>query len=95
MRREQMVEALVIDSLVNIVDQARFFWLQGILEKGFQGFANMSDDDLRAEIARRRLGSEALEIVDDPCLEEDSDTHSHAISELARCRRDARAFEAD
>jgi hypothetical protein len=97
MHREQMVEALVIDSLINILDRERLFWLHRIFEDGFPGFARMSDDELRAEIARRGLDSDANDTaVDDAhCADDDADAHGLALSGLERSRRDARAFDAD
>lgn len=97
MHREQMIEALATDSLVNILDRQGFFWLHGILTNGFGGFARMSDEELRAEIGRRGLDTAANDptVDDDHGADEDIDAHRLALSGLERCRRDARAFEAD
>jgi hypothetical protein len=97
MHREQVIEALVIDTLVKILDRERLFWLQEILENGFPGFSRMSDDELRAEIARRGLGQDhsMAGAADEHCGEDDADAQGLMLSGLESDRRDARAFEAD
>jgi hypothetical protein len=101
MRRERMVETLVIDSMVRILDQHRILWLSEILEAGFKGFAHMSDEELCSEIVCRGLtsdartdtttldGEEDWPIDDDPELRNLIETgHDHA-------NRNERAFEAN
>ncbi|HTY04289.1 MAG TPA: hypothetical protein VMC81_11230 [Rhodocyclaceae bacterium] len=61
MKREKMIEALIIDSMVQIFDRQRVRWLGDLLETGFRGFAHMSDGELRREMASRGLGLEARE----------------------------------
>lgn len=65
MQREEMIEALTVDSMLDIFDRRRLGWLQEILENGFPGFARMSDDDLRHEIWRRGLDRTTPEAWDD------------------------------
>ncbi len=100
MHRRQMIEALVIDNLVNILDRECFFRLHGIRENGYRVFARMSNGDLRAEIARRGLGPDAngstTEEVEHWTEDDvDADMHCLALSGLERDRRDARTFETD
>lgn len=70
MSRNEMIEVLVNDTVERMVELRQVFWLQGILENGFAGFANWSDDDLRRELKGRGLDSgnpldEALECAFD------------------------------
>lgn len=94
MRREHMIEALVVDSLVRILDRNRLVWLNEILEQGFKGFANMSNDELKREFAARGLSSSELEPAQDDFGQDDEDEQNLLQSRLERNRRDARAFEA-
>lgn len=55
MQREQIIEALVVDCLVSIFDRNQYCWLQGILENGFRGFAQMSTQELLMELKHRGL----------------------------------------
>jgi len=55
MQREQIIEALVVDSLVSIFDRNQYCWLQGVLENGFRGFARMSTKELLMEMQHRKL----------------------------------------
>jgi hypothetical protein len=55
MQREQIIEALVVDCLVSIFDRNQYCWLQGILENGFRGFAQMTTEELQMEMRHRNL----------------------------------------
>lgn len=57
MSRNEMIAVLVNDTVERMLDLRQVFWLQGILENGFAGFANWSDDDLRREFKGRGLDS--------------------------------------
>jgi hypothetical protein len=65
MRREFFIEALVVDSVVRILDRNKLVWLNQILEHGFRGFANMSDEQLRDEFIERGLALSDIEPPDD------------------------------
>lgn len=97
MRREQMIEALVIDSLVNILDRERIFRLQSIFEDGFPGYASMSTEELRAEIDRRGIHPDASREATEDEHGNDDELYARnlALSNVERNRRDARAFEAE
>lgn len=64
MQREQIIEALVVDSLVSIFDRNQYCWLQGILENGFRGFARMSTEELLLEMRHRKLDAAFCENTD-------------------------------
>lgn len=55
-----MIALLVNDTVERILDLRQIFWLQGILENGFVGFAKWSDDDLRRELKGRGYDSNPL-----------------------------------
>lgn len=98
MHRKQMIEALVIDNLVNILDRERFFRLHGIRENGFRVFARMTDAKLRAEIARRGLGPDdngltMAEVEYWTGNDAATDAHCLALPGLERDRRDACTFD--
>lgn len=57
MSRNEMIAVLVNDTVERMLDLRQVFWLQGILENGFAGFAKWSDDDLRRELKGRGLDS--------------------------------------
>lgn len=61
MSRDEMIALLVSDTVDRVVLYRRVFWLQGILEKGFAGYGQWSDGELRAEVARRGLDRESDE----------------------------------
>ncbi|MBI4998702.1 MAG: hypothetical protein HZA64_12360 [Rhodocyclales bacterium] len=96
MRRETMIEALVVDSLVRILDRNRVMWLNEILEQGFKGYAHMSDQELQREFTSRGLSLGDIEIPTDdglPC-DDDADDPNLLQTRMEHNRRDARAFEA-
>jgi hypothetical protein len=64
MQREQIIEALVVDSLVSIFDRNQYCWLQGVLENGFRGFAQMSTEELLMEMQHRKLDAALCENAD-------------------------------
>lgn len=53
-----MIAILVNDTVERMVDLRQVFWLQGILENGFAGFAKWSDDELRRELKGRGIDSD-------------------------------------
>lgn len=55
MRREYMIQALVLDSMDRMLVLGHYLWIHSVLENGFVGFAHMSDEELRHECARRAL----------------------------------------
>lgn len=106
MQREKMIDALVVDSMIRILDQHRIVWLSEILESGFGGFKHMTDAELRSEMNIRGLGGNALacpsESADDEDRADHGDTGDHGDhsewmglvqARLERARHDARAFE--
>lgn len=64
MQRERIIEALVVDCLVNIFDRNQYCWLQEILENGFRGFARMSTEELLMEMRHRKLDDPFCENAD-------------------------------
>ena len=52
-----MIAILVNDTVERMLDLRQIFWLHGILENGFAGFAKWSDDDLRRELKGRGYDS--------------------------------------
>jgi hypothetical protein len=92
-----MIEALVVDSLVRILDRNRIAWLNEILESGFKGFAHMSDEDLQREFTARSLSTaDSFDFSDDdtPLCDDDAEDQHLLQTRLERNRRDARSFEA-
>ena len=55
MSRDEMIAVLVNDAVERVMGQRQVFWLQGVLENGFSGFAGWSDEQLRKEMAMRGL----------------------------------------
>jgi hypothetical protein len=97
MQREQMIKALVIDSLVDIFERNRHYWLQEVLEHGFSGFARMSTEELAREIRLRNLDApmnDALaEDFSNEC-ETPEDNPSHLMPDNARATGFSRAEDA-
>jgi len=58
-----MIAVLVNDTVERMVDLRQVFWLHGILENGFAGFAKWSDDELRRELKGR--GFDPGNLLDD------------------------------
>ena len=58
MSRNEMIAVLVNDTVERMLDLRQVFWLQGILENGFAGFAKWSDDELRRELKGRGIDSD-------------------------------------
>jgi len=48
-----MIAVLISDAVERVVRLRQVFWLQGLLEKGFSGFASWSDEALRRELTER------------------------------------------
>lgn len=77
--RDWLVQALVIDSVQKLEADHLSLWLHSILETGFVGFANMGEEELRHECARRglrledELGEPKYEEFDDDPDEDDDD----------------------
>lgn len=87
MTRDEMISLLVFDRLEHRDDFGRYLHLQGVLENGFRGFRNLSDQELLSEL--RRLGLETRpgvrsddEIDDfaDDCRFDSSLSAGHAFS---------------
>lgn len=101
MRREKMIEALVIDSVVRILDQHHILWLSEILEAGFKGFAHMSDEDLCGEIVCRGLASDAwadateLDGEEDRPIDDDPELRNLLDIRRDRTNWNEHAFEAN
>lgn len=91
-----MIEALVVDSLVRILDRNRVMWLNEILEQGFKGFAHMSDQELQWELTSRSLsvGDIDTPIEDELPGDDDADDPNLLQTRQEHSRRDARVFEA-
>lgn len=58
MSRDEMITALIDDTVERVVVLRQVFWLQGVLENGFAGFSQWTDDDLRRELRTRGLNQE-------------------------------------
>lgn len=67
MTRDEMIRLLVLDRLEHREDFSRYLHLEKVLENGFRGFRNLTDQELVGEI--RALG---LETPGDNGLSEDS-----------------------
>ncbi len=67
MIRDEMIAVLVCDTLERVMIMRQVFWLQGILESGFVGFSQWSDEELRCEMRGRGLdpGNSADDAGDD------------------------------
>lgn len=72
MRRESIIEALVLNCVDRIISYRSPAWVHSILENGFVGFANMRDDELRQACTEYGLRYE-----EDFCesLHEEFDSH--------------------
>jgi hypothetical protein len=53
MSRDEMIAVLINDTVERMVVMRQVFWLHGILENGFAGFAQWSDEELRRELSGR------------------------------------------
>lgn len=106
MQREKMIDALVVDSMIRILDQHRIVWLSEILESGFGGFKHMTDAELLSEMSIRGLGGDTSaclpESADDENRADQGDNSDHGDynewmgliqARLERARHDACAFE--
>ena len=80
MTREEMIQLLILDCLEHEGDQQRYLWLQNILENGFCGFANMSDEQL----SRKVWSSSAKTAPRTPHIEADSNDWGDESAEDAR-----------
>lgn len=91
-----MIEALVVDSLVRILDRNRVMWLNEILEQGFKGYAHMSDPELQREFASRGLSGSDIEIPTDDRLhcDDDADDPNLLHTGLENNHRNTHAFDA-
>ena len=97
MQREQMIKALVIDSLVDIFERNRHYWLQEVLEQGFPGFARMSTEELAREIRLRNLDASMDDGLTDDFDDENApleDNPSHLMPDNARAADFSRAEDA-
>jgi hypothetical protein len=82
MSRNEMIAILVNDTVERMVDLRQVFWLHGILENGFAGFAKMSDDELRRELKGRGLDlGNPLDEADE--CDSDEREESHDLLRLA------------
>ena len=68
-----MIAVLVDDAVERVMGRRQVFWLQGILENGFSGFAGWTDEQLRKEMAARGCDLTALFLNEDTqdCLDSD------------------------
>lgn len=96
MQREQMIKALVIDSLIDIFERNRHYWLQDLLEHGFPGFARMSTEELSREIRLRNLDAPMDGLAEDFGSEDDAleDHASQLMPDNARAAGLPRAEDA-
>jgi len=68
-----MIAVLVDDAVERVIGRRQVFWLQGILENGFSGFAGWTDEQLRKEMAARGCDLTAIFLDEDTqALERDS-----------------------
>ena len=58
MSRDEMIALLISDTLEKVMNLRQVFMLQGILENGFLGYTNWSDEELRQELHGRGFGSD-------------------------------------
>jgi hypothetical protein len=68
--KDWIVHSLVQYQMEHIRNGRYGLWLLHALEKGFEGFSNMSDEQLQAELAKRGLRAE-FEVPEAPVDEED------------------------
>lgn len=80
MQRDFLIQSLVLDSIEKLRGDRFPFWLHAILESGFVGFANMSEEELRRQCARRGLRLE--DDLDEPTREEFDDDPDEDDEEL-------------
>jgi len=80
MNRESIIQKLIENRVDNIARHGCGIWLHEILERGFIGFANMSDAELSREMRHRGIKCEIEnkpwpvdEDDDDPEPEEDEE----------------------
>jgi hypothetical protein len=59
MSRETIIQKLIESQVNYITRHGCGLWLHNILEQGFKGFGNMSDDQLRKEMHQRGLRNDA------------------------------------
>jgi hypothetical protein len=82
MDREQLIQRLIHDQLEKLDSHKYSHRLLRVLEDGFRGFAEMSDEELAEELSRRGLDGEldGAEPADEPAVadedEEDGDIRS-------------------
>jgi hypothetical protein len=72
MDRELIIQKLIESQVDYIARHGCGLWLHNVLERGFEGYANMSDAQLLLEIRRRGLSCE-FENRPWPVDEEDDD----------------------
>ncbi len=65
MSRDEVIALLVSDTIERMLSQRQIFWLQRILENGFPGYANWSDEDLQREMGERGLDDKVSEDATD------------------------------
>jgi hypothetical protein len=80
MQRDFLIQSLVLDSIEKLRDDHLPLWLHAILENGFVGFANMSEEELRRQCARRGLRLE--DDLEEPAREEFDDDPDEDDEEL-------------
>jgi len=81
--RDEMIAVLVNDAVERVVGQRQVFWLQGILENGFSGFAGWSDEQLHREMAVRDLDLADVFLDEDAHAQEFDRWDSEDLSLLA------------
>ena len=83
MSRDEMIAVLVNDAVERVMGQRQVFWLHGILENGFSGFAGWSDEQLRKEMAIRGLDLTAVFLDEDVYAQENDRWDNEDLSMLA------------
>lgn len=77
MSRDEAIALLISDAIERVVRLRQIFWLQTILESGFDGYARFSDEELNRELQARGFGrettTEAADGHDDDCCQYDED----------------------
>lgn len=78
-----MIAVLVDDAVERVMGRRQVFWLQGILENGFSGFAGWTDEQLRKEMATRGFDLTAAFLDEDTQAQERDCLDSEDLSMLA------------
>ena len=85
MSRDHLIQQLLVETVHQIVEQGRTSWLLGILEHGFDGYANLNDKELEAAARRLGLSLDGGDVTDDTI--DYTDEHDDHAAELSFASR--------